>query len=97
MGFHNGVHVKVKVYLVTLVTVETASLGKCMKGKWAILSTTLLAQFNKVEEGTQCDMSWWSDAELEKSSEKMPLVNEESSLHNKEIKGKVQELDIKLR
>lgn len=89
MGFHN----KVKVYLVTLVT---ASLGKCMKRKWAILSASLLAQFNKVEEGAQCDMSWWPDAELEKSSEQMPLVNEESSLHHQEIKEKVQELDIKL-
>lgn len=88
MGFHNRVHVKGGVYSITLVTVKTASLGKCMKRKWAILSAARLTQFNAVEEGTQCDKSWWPDAELEKSSEQMPLVNEESSLHNEEIKEK---------
>ncbi|XP_030877465.1 uncharacterized protein LOC115938226 isoform X2 [Leptonychotes weddellii] len=40
-----------------------------------------LAQMNSrgVDEGIQCDRSWWQDAELEKSPEQMPCKDEESS------------------
>ncbi|KAM5203931.1 uncharacterized protein RBU33_011251 isoform 2-T5 [Hipposideros larvatus] len=45
----------------------------------AVSSAAWLAQSEKVDEATQCDMSWWQDAELERCPEQVPLVNEESS------------------
>lgn len=44
-------------------------------------SPACLAQMNSrgVDEGIQCDGSWWQDAELEKSPEQMPSKDEESS------------------
>ncbi|XP_073095982.1 uncharacterized protein [Manis javanica] len=42
-------------------------------------SPTWSAQFNKVDEGIQCELSSQHDAELEKSSEQMLSADEESS------------------
>ncbi|EPY78719.1 hypothetical protein CB1_001026040, partial [Camelus ferus] len=41
-------------------------------------SLTRLSQLNKVDEGSQCDMSWY-EAQLEKSPQQMPSRGEETS------------------
>nr|XP_023495255.1 uncharacterized protein LOC111767449 isoform X2 [Equus caballus] len=38
-------------------------------------SHTWLVPFNRVDEGIQCDMSWWQDRELEKSPESSPKIS----------------------
>ena len=61
--------------------------GSWMKRTWeqnsyskkALLSAAWLALAHQVDEGIRCDVSWWQDAELQKSPEQVPLVNEESS------------------
>ncbi|KAM5203935.1 uncharacterized protein RBU33_011252 isoform 1-T4 [Hipposideros larvatus] len=44
------------------------------QGASQVSSAAWLAQFEKVDEATQCDMSWWQDAELERCPESSPGV-----------------------
>ncbi|XP_022359162.1 uncharacterized protein LOC111147445 [Enhydra lutris kenyoni] len=57
---------------------EVVEWNSCSK---YVSSSAWLAQMNsrRVDEGIQCDRSWWQDAQLERSFEQMPSNDEESS------------------